>query len=204
MKKNTQKVTIINNIVCAILLVVLVGTMFIPFWNFTAERQKEVRVCRECDYVHQGKNLEDGFTCPQCGAEKKRFKAEKVKEEYPDNASIMEFTWMAYDNKGLTKMFQNMDVKVNDIILMPFILTLCTICGVLFALLKSKDKWHSIFPLVGGVYTVITYLTTPVYQMHSSWIISLIVACLLSVASLALFVQWIKQVIFWFTVPVKK
>ena len=69
MKKNLQKVTIINNIVCAVLLVVLVGTMFMPFWDYTAETRKDVRICRDCDYVHESKDLEDGFTCPECGAE---------------------------------------------------------------------------------------------------------------------------------------
>ena len=204
MKKNMQKITIINNIVCAIMLVVLVGTMFMPFWDYTAENRQEVRICRDCDYVHQGKDLEDGFTCPECGAEKKRFKADTLKEEYADNASVMEFTWMAHENKGLTKQFEKMDMKVNDVILMPFVVTLCAICGIVFAVLNIKGTWHAVFPLVGGVYAAITYLTNPVYQLNSNWIISLIAACVLSVAGLALFAQWIRQVIRWCTVPVKK
>lgn len=204
MKKNLQKVTIINNIVCAVLLVVLVGTMFMPFWDYTAEIRKDVRICRECDYVHESKDLEDGFTCPNCGAEKKRFKASILKEEHPDNASVMEFTWLTYDNKGMTKMFEEMDVKVNDVIMMPFVLTICAICGVIFAIANIKGSWHSVFPCVGGIYAVITYLTNPVYQMNSNWIYSMIAACVLSVAGLALFAQWIRVAIRWFTVPVKK
>lgn len=202
MKKKSTLFTKVNNIVCVVLLIVMIATMFIPCWNFTAEEKISLKTCRECNYSMEAEELEEGFTCPECGTDK-RFKSSTKKTEYPDEASVMEFTWLAFKNTGLTKQFEAQGIVINDIVLIPFLTTLFAICTVIFCILNMKGCWQSVFPLFCGVATLVMYLTTPVYQI-GTWVLTVAVAAALSVASLVLFAQFVMLIVKWFTVPVKK
>ena len=46
--KMKKKLTMINNIVCVLLMIALFATMLIPCWDFVAEEKVKVRVCRAC------------------------------------------------------------------------------------------------------------------------------------------------------------
>lgn len=275
-----NKLTMINNIVCAILLVATFATMLIPCWDFVAEEKIKVKTCRECglavELTEGEADLPDGYVCPgtkmvdpnakeeeeepateateeateateategvaaaaeltaevpaadpteaveatepaaevtepvatepanlvevPCGATgKKSFKSSTTKISYNDSASVMEYTWLAYDNKGLTADFEEQGYKINDLILAPFLLTICVIAGTVACLMNMKGTWHSVFPLAGGVATVITYLQYPVMQT-GSWLVTLGCAIALSIAGLLLFIQLVIKVIKWFTV----
>lgn len=204
MKKKWQKVTLINNIVCAVLLVALFGTMFIPFWDYTAKERVDFKICKECEYIYEGKTLPDEFSCPECGAGKKSFKSSTKYEEYAENASVMEFTWMAFDHDDLVKEFEKQDYQINDIVSMPFIVTICVIVGVIMCIFNNKGTWQSLLPTIAGVLSAVTYLTNPLYQLNSNWVIPFGVSCALAVAGLLLLAQWLVSVFRWFIVPVPK
>ena len=208
-----KKLTMINNIVCAVLLVVTFATMLIPCWDFIAEEKIKVKTCRECGLaveLSEGEeDLPEGYACPgkdgvACGATgKKSFKSSTTKISYPDTASVMEFTWMAFDNKGLTADFQEQGYTINSIVLAPFLLTICVFAGVVACLLNRYGTWQSLFPLIGGGMMTYSYLTIPVFQV-GPWIPALISNIALTVAGLILFVQLATKIVKWFTVPCYK
>ena len=271
-----KKLTVINNIVCAILLVATFAAMMIPCWDFVAEEKIKVKTCRICglavELTNGEEDLPEDYVCPgtkkvdpnakeeeeeapateateateaaaeataaaetpavaaevateatvaateaateatepanlvevPCGASgKKNFKSSTTKISYDDTASVMEYTWMAFKNKGLTADFEEQGYKINDLILAPFLLTVCVIAGVIFCLLNTKGTWQSFFPLIGGVATVITYLKYPVMQT-GPWMVAFICAIALTLAGGALFAQMMSKVIKWFTVPCYK
>ena len=208
-----KKLTMINNIVCAILLVVTFATMLIPCWDFIAEEKIKVKTCRECglavELTEGEEDLPEDYACPgqngvECGATgKKSFKSSNSKITYPDNASVMEFTWMAFKNKGLTAQFEAEGYKINTIVLAPFLLTICVIAGTIACLLNMNGTWQSLFPLIGGAMMTHSYLTIKVFQV-GPWMIALISCIALTVAGLLLFIQLAGKIVKWFTVPCYK
>lgn len=165
MKK--QMITVITNIICAVLMVALFASFLLPSWDFTA--LVKVNGSRE-------------------------------KVEVPSNASVMEYTWMAYDNKDLGKQFEKQGYEINDVIAMPFVLTLCVVAGFIFCFLNIKGNWHSVFPLIGSGFSVIALLTNGALQQGPYWNVNLILSFVLMVPSLVLFGLFVKQAIDWFTV----
>lgn len=208
-----KKLTMINNIVCAVLLVVTFATMLIPCWDFIAEEKIKVKTCRECglavELAEGEEDLPDDYACPgqngaACGATgKKSFKSSTNKITYPDSASVMEFTWMAYNNKGLTAEFEKQGYAINTIVLAPFLLTICVIAGVIACLLNKYGTWQSLFPLIGGGMMTYSFLTIKVFQV-GPWIPALVSCIALTVAGLILFIQLATKIFKWFTVPCYK
>ena len=286
-----KKLTMINNIVCVLLMIALFATMLIPCWDFVAEEKVKVRVCRACgteaeleegstkvraDYVCTGlvkaseKKTEEKEEAPEatepvettepsvdateaieateaveartvdateateeatveateeateateavveeepaddemvpCGNDSslKNYKLQEKKISFEDDSSVMEFTWFSYDNKSLSAKFIADGYAINDIVLVPFVVTLFAIAGVLFCLVNMKGTWHSIFPAAAGLMTAYTYLTVPAFQM-GQWQLTLGCAIALGVAGLALFAQFMTKVIKWFVVPCHK
>lgn len=208
-----KTLTVINNILCAVLLIATFASMLIPCWDFVAEEKIKMKVCRECGnelVLEEGEsNLPEGYVCPGvdgagCGATgNKSFKSSTTKITRDDSASVMEFTWLAYNNKGLTQKLTDAGYVINDIVLAPFLMTLCTIAGVIACLLNTKGTWQSLFPLIGGAAVTITYLTNPVFQA-GSWMLTVGLSAALTVAGLALFVQLAVKIVKWFFVPTVK
>lgn len=208
-----KTLTMINNILCAVLLIATFVSMCIPCWDFVAEEKIKMKVCRECgtEYILEGEetSLPDGYVCPGvdnagCGATgAKNFKSANTKISYDDTASVMEYTWLAFDNKGLTQKMTNDGYVINDVILTPFLLTICAIAGTVACLLNSKGCWQSLFPLIGGASVTVEYLTNPLFQM-GSWQLTLGLAIALTVAGAVLFAQLLVKIYKWFFVPVVK
>ena len=124
----------------------------------------------------------------------------REKMEVPANASVMEFTWMAYDNKELSKDFKKDGYEVNDIVVMPFVLTICTIVMVVCVFAAGKSSWQSLFAVAGSGFAVYYLLTNTVLQQGPYWMVNLILACAALAASLVLFGIFVKLIIDWFTV----
>ena len=208
-----KKLTMINNIVCAILLVATFATLLIPCWDFIAEEKIKVKTCRLCELAVEladgEEDLPDDYVCPgqngvECGATgKKNFKSSTTKISYPDSASVMEYTWMAFDNKGLTGMFQEQGYPINDIVLAPFLFTLFAIVAVIFCFVNLYGTWQSIFALVGSAMMTYSLLTIKIFQA-GPWMISLVACIASTVVSLLLFAQLAAKVFKWFTVPCYK
>ena len=208
-----KKLTMVNNIMCAVLLIATAVTMLIPCWEFTAEEKVKVKTCRECGLavtLEEGEtDLPEGYVCPgqndvACGATgKKSFKSSNDKITYQDSASVLEFTCLAYKNKGLTAYFAGQGLTVNEIILAPFLLTVCVIAGVIACVLNRFGTWQAFFPLIGGAMVSYAYLTMPIFN-NSAWLPTLICALALTVAGAALFVQLAVKLVKWFFVPVAR
>ena len=211
MKKNQKKILMINNIVCVVLMIALLGTLLLPSWDFIAHIKTKDFACRECGYTLRADKLEDEFACPnvldngeECGAPKGKFKATTIKEDVPSNSSVLEYTWFAYNNKDLTKIFEEQGQNINDIVLAPFLLTLLSAFGIVFCLLNIKGCWQSLFPAVGSVMMLISLLTIPIFKQGPYWIFCVIVNAALVVASLALLAQFVTKIVKWCVVPVKQ
>ena len=208
-----KKLTMINNIVCAVLLVVTFATLLIPCWDFIAEEKIKVKTCRECDLaveLTEGEDdLPEGYVCPgqngvECGATgKKNFKSSTTKVTYPDSASVMEFTWMAFKNKGLTAQFEAEGYAINKIVLAPFIYTLFMIVAVIACILNRNGTWQSIFALVGSGMMTYSLLTIKIFHA-GPWMIGMVACAVTTLVSLLLFVQMATKVVKWFTVPCYK
>ena len=208
-----KKLTMVNNIVCAILLVVTFATLLIPCWDFVAEEKVKVKTCRECGLavtLEEGEeDLPEGYVCPgqngvECGATgKKYFKSSNTKITYDDSASVMEYTWMAFDNKGLTADFEEQGYPINDIVLAPFIFTLFAIVGVIACILNKYGTWQSLFALTGSAMMTYSLLTIKIFQV-GPWMIGLAACIASTVASFILFAQLAVKVFKWFTVPCYK
>lgn len=208
-----KKLTMVNNIVCAILLVVTFATLLIPCWDFVAEEKVKVKTCRECDLavtLDEGQDdLPDGYVCPgqngvECGATgKKYFKSSTTKISYDDTASVMEFTWLAFKNEGLTAHFEEQGYPINEIVFAPFLFTLFAIVGVIACILNKYGTWQSVFTLAGSAMMTYSLLTIKIFQV-GPWMIGLVACIASTVASLILFVQLMVKVVKWFTVPCYK
>lgn len=208
-----KKLTMVNNIVCAILLVVTFATLLIPCWDFVAEEKVKVKTCRECGLavtLEEGQeDLPDDYVCPgqngvACGATgKKHFKSSNSKITYDDSASVMEFTWLAFQNKGLTADFQEQGYPINDIVLAPFLFTLFSIVAVIACVLNKYGTWHSVFALAGTAMMTYSLLTIKIFHV-GPWMIGLVACIAATVASLILFIQLMTKVVKWFTVPCYK
>lgn len=211
MKKNQTKILMINNIVCIVLMVVLLGTLLLPSWDFVAHIKTKDFTCRECGYTLRADKLEDDFACPnvpegsdtECGAARGKFKATTIKEDIPSNSSVLEYTWFAFNNKDLTKIFEEQGQNINDIVLAPFLLTLLSAFGIVFCILNVRGCWQSIFPTVGSIMMLISLLTIPIFKQGPYWIYGVIAAAALAVASLALFAQFVIKIVKWCCVPTK-
>ena len=160
MKKN--KFTLVSNIVCFVLLAVLFAMQFLPFWN-----------CTGCT-TH-----EDGMI------------------------SISEYVWNTRDHRALTKNMTDVykdkygpdmkdekgkpwEFEANDVVNIPVFITICVILGVIFMLSKPNTVLTSLCACVGGFTGVIGYLTNVALQAGQNWVLHLVVACVVAVATAVL------------------
>lgn len=204
MKKN-RTLLAINNIVCIVLMLVLVGTMFLPSWDFIANIKVKSHTCKACGYSFvTEERLETDATCPECGVPKKQIKTATVEEQIPSNASIMEFSWLAYDNGDLTDHLVDQGYSLNGVVMCPFVLTLCLIFGVIFGIKNLHGAWQSLFHTAGSGLMLVSLLTNPAFKLGPYWMINVIAGALALLASLALLVQWIFIVINWAKAPARK
>lgn len=140
----------------------------------------------------------------ECGAAKGRFKGTTIKEEHATNASVLEYTWLTFNCEDLTKIFEAEGMNLNDIVLAPFLLTLCSILGIVFCLVNINGCWQSIFPTVSSIVMLTSLLTIPAFKEGPYWLYSVIACAGLLAVSLALFAQFVIVIVKWCTVPVKR
>lgn len=118
--------------------------------------------------------------------------------------SVQEYNWITWEHADLTKQIQKelgKDFMVKDFALIPFSVFFGSILGTIFTLLHLKSAGISLVGFSVGIICTIGYLTTPVMQLGSMWILHLVVSILLVLAGLPAFVILIKRAINWFKVP---
>lgn len=280
-----KKLTMINNIVCAVLLIATFVTMLQPWREYSKREKYKVRYCNYCKTLaelDENNKVVDGYVCPgssemtvaeynkrklvveevettepaadanEPGAEatepveateadvaaepeaeqtadttepaeettapaeeetedenaiitvacadlKPKYKMEQRVNEIPAEASVMGFTWLTFNHKELSEEIVAEGNTVNDVVVAPFVFTLCGIVALLFCLFNMKGTWHSIFLLPAAGFILYAYLNKPIFQVKE-WMITMILAAALTAFSVALFVQWVVKLVKWFTV----
>lgn len=143
MKKSEVNYCRVFNIILAVLMLALLVTQFIPFWE-----------CADC---------EDGM------------------------ATISDYIWFPSSHKDITTNMKDVygnDYEIADIVMTPVLILVTAALSIIFCVVKNRSGLIALIPLVGGLATVIGYLSEPAYQMHSSWIVTLILGIAITVCSL--------------------
>ena len=70
--------------------------------------------------------------------------------------------------------------------------------SIYFCIAKSNKSANWVWTILcGGLSCVFGFLTTPVYQMGSNWIVHLILGVVVCLISIVLFIRWIDDVKHW-------
>lgn len=162
MKKN--KFTIVSNIVCLALLLVLFVMQFLPFWNCTNCTTHEDGLISIGEYVW---NTRDH-----------RALTSKMTDIYKDK-----YGPGMKDEDGKAWKFE-----ANDVVNIPVVIVISMIAGVLLMLSKPKTVLPALCACIGGFTGVIGYLTNVALQAGQNWTLHLAVAAVVAVASAVLLV----------------
>ena len=198
----------ISNILLAALMLVLLGLQCMPFWTMPA--------CT-CDGSCSSQFTADS-SCEACSIYFKwcvnldptlhtGLKAEDIRDTSEEwQVSIQQYTWLPTfeSTKGVTEYFQNeyntkdYEFMVKDMATMPVVVFFFALIFAYFGFFKSDKPIWSIFPLIAGVFAVITYLTQPIFQCGDYWQVHMGVAAAISVIALIPTVEYIGRAIRWF------
>lgn len=109
--------------------------------------------------------------------------------------SIQYLTWFpaheTQDTPGtdMVKYFENKykseKWQVSDIVLMPVMIVVCCIITFFFGIKKPTRLWMNIVYLLAGVLGLVTYMTQPIYQLNSLYVVHAAVCGALILASVA-------------------
>lgn len=75
--------------------------------------------------------------------------------------------------------------EIGDIVLMPVMIVVCCIIAFFFGIKKPTRLWMNIVYLLAGVLGLVTYLTMPIYQLNSMYLVHAGVCGALILASIA-------------------
>ena len=223
MKNKREKLLTINNLACAVLILVMIGTLLLPCWAYTENYRTKDHTCEICGYYLQAEKLESTFTCPNevekvvttveegatviteaCGAKKRFFESTNVHLQIPRNASVLDYTWLTFNHEDLTEHFQNYDLNINQLVLAPFLATLMSLFGFVFCSLKRRKNWPSIFAFAAGLITLCAQLMIPAYQLSPYWIYMVASSAALTLVAFVELVSMLIGIVKWCVVPVKR
>lgn len=181
-KKSKFDLTMILKIVCVVMMVAFMVCQFLPFWTYETYTEENMK-----NHI-----IYDEPLVPIVG--------EVSLGEYVWRADKHDLMFGEYD-EGM-KNFNGDDLNQNDIVMMPFLVTLLIAFGLIFMLLSKKSAWPGLFTLVGGIYAIRKYLEDPadMYKIGETYNLHVAASIGLAVASLALVVVWLINVVKWFTV----
>lgn len=160
MKKSASLFSYISNAVCFLLLLVMLGTQFMPFW-----------LCENCKNHEEAKQVSIAeYTC-------------FPKKHSPITKGMTDVYLNIYgqdlvDEKGKPFKFQ-----ANDTVIPCVIIFAACILTVVMLIKKPSSPWVPVFPLAAGVGGIVGYLTTAALQVGPNWQLHLIAAIVLTVAS---------------------
>jgi len=105
-------------------------------------------------------------------------------------SSMQSYIWFPNDHKELTSYIESHidDYNINQILLLPIITLVAGACGIVLCLIRGDHPAVHLFPAVCGVVGIWGYLSSPVYQLGSNWMLHLVVCiALTAVAAYALY-----------------
>lgn len=158
MKKN-YKLTLISNIVCVVLLLVLFATQFLPFWS-----------CTGC------KNHEDGM-----------ISISEYLWHTDDHTPVTKGMTQIYQNY-FGEDIKDKDGKVwkfeaNDVVTIPLVIVITVILSVVLIVLKPKTLLPTVVACIGGVAGVVGYMTNLALEFGQNWVLHLAAAGVVTVVS---------------------
>ena len=183
MSKNKKKLSLANicNIICVVVMLVFFACQFLPYWTYTTIEGADKTAALI------GITTEEG-------------------EEVTRTISLAEYIWLTEEHEDLFGKWKKMEDQngnpfvQNDLVAMPFIVTLLIVAGTVFCIWKMDKTWTCLFTLVAGAYATIAYLTVPVLATGHTWLVHLIAAIVMTLGAIPLAILWVKEIIKWFTV----
>lgn len=156
--------------ICVALCLALIVTQFLPFWS------AEVSVKNaDGDEVTQQETLSIwGFL------------------SFPENDVQKQFATNFSSTYGE-------EYNINDVAATACLILALGLLTAIFVILKPNKVWTFMFPLACGISGVFGYLTQPVLQSGSLWILHLILCALIVAVSMIPCVQFILGIKRWFT-----
>lgn len=156
--------TRLENYVCAIMLVLVLATQFLPFWNCTVE-------CKEHKDVGKTVSIAEYVWVPD--------------HHKPITKGMTDVYLEAYGEDYVDENGKKFKFELNDIVAPLVVMFAGSIVGVVLCVMYSKRIFPALIPLIVGGIGVYWYLTCPAMQVGENWILHLIVSALTSVVALA-------------------
>jgi len=102
------------------------------------------------------------------------------------HTSIQGFVWFPNDHEPLTTWFagQIPDYGINGVVGAPILILLCTVASVVVTIWKKDSSFAAVIPAACGIVGIWGYLTNPILQLGTTWVLHLIVSILLLAAAL--------------------
>lgn len=181
-KKSAFDVTLILKIVCFVMMAAFMVCQFLPFWTYTYYTEENMK-----NHIIYDEPLNPIETEVSLG-------------EYVWRTDKHDVMFGEYD-EGMEN-FNGDPLNQNDIVMMPFLVTLLIAFGLIFMLMSKKGLWPCLFTLAGGIYAVIMYLKDPsdMYKIGYTYNYHLYASIGLALVSAVMFVFWFIRVVKWFTV----
>ena len=169
MIKTAGRATPILNYICVILLFAIFALQLMPgYWNC----QKEVEVIPTEIGAEPYTITKDISVSIQ---QMIWFPANEVNLETPSTDMVEYFE----------KLYKSEKWEVADVATMPVLIVVCCIISFFFGIKKPTRLWMNIGYLLGGGLALVSYLTMPIFQLNTMWVVHAAVSGALVLVSIA-------------------
>ena len=155
--------TRLMNYACAIMLVLLFATQFLPFWNCTVD-------CKDHKEVEKTVSIAEYVWLPD--------------HHKPITKGMTDAYMEAYGEDFMRENGKKFKFELNDIVAPLVVMFAGSVVGAVLCVMYSKRMLPAFIPLLVGSIGVYWYLTCPAMQIGENWILHLIIAALTSVVAL--------------------
>lgn len=152
------------NYVCAIMLVLVFATQFLPFWNCTVD-------CKDHKDVEKTVSIAEYVWLPD--------------HHKPITKGMTDVYMEVYGEDYTRENGKKFKFELNDIVAPLVVMFAGSIVGAALCMMYSKRMLPAFIPLAVGGIGVYWYLTCPAMQVGQNWMLHLGVAALTTVAALA-------------------
>ena len=163
--------THLMNYVCAILLVLLFATQFLPFWNCTAD-------CKDHKDIEKTVSIAEYVWLPD--------------HHKPITKGMSDVYMEAHGEDFTREDGKKFKFELNDIAAPLVVMFAGSVVGAVLCVMYSKRMLPAFIPLLVGGIGVYWYLTCPAMQIGQNWVLHLILAVLTLVAALMTIVLHIR------------
>ena len=156
--------THLMNYVCAILLVLLFATQFLPFWNCTAD-------CKDHKDIEKTVSIAEYVWHPD--------------HHKPITKGMTDVYMEAHGEDFTREDGKKFKFELNDIAAPLVVMFAGSVVGAVLCVMYSKRILPALIPFVVGSIGVYWYLTCPAMQVGQNWMLHMGIAILTTIAALA-------------------